>query len=84
MTIPTLVLVGGHDDTAKADACRKMAAGEDDVGISRQKSERAPVQLIVYPDAPFAFDRQGLKTPAADQSSEALREFLQATMGSSQ
>lgn len=90
MTIPTLVLVGGRDDPAKADACRKMAAGEDDVGISRQKSEGAAVRLIVYPDAQFAFDLPGWKTPAqhpgpfnqsaTDQSSEALREFLHATM----
>lgn len=84
MTVPTLVLVGGRDDRARADACRKMAAGEDDIGISRQKSEAAPVRLIVYPEAPFAFDRPGLKTPAADQSSEALREFLDSTIGGGQ
>jgi dienelactone hydrolase len=74
-----------------------MAAGEDDVGISRQKGEGVPVRLIVYPDAYFAFDLAALKTPtrilghhlefnksAADQSSDALREFLNTTIGSRQ
>jgi dienelactone hydrolase len=97
MTVPTLVLIGGRDDRARADACRKMAAGEDDMGISRQKSDGAPVELIVYPDAPFAFGLPGLKTAsqhpgsqaafnqsAADQSSETLREFLHSIMGTGQ
>jgi dienelactone hydrolase len=42
MTIPTLILIGERDDWATADACRKMVAGEDDLGISRQKGEGAP------------------------------------------
>ena len=94
MTVPTLILIGERDDLATADACRKLAAGEDDMGISRQKGEGAPVKLIVYPDAYFAFDLPVLKSPtwyrgrhlefnkpAADQSSEALREFLRADIG---
>jgi dienelactone hydrolase len=97
MTVPTLILIGGRDDWASADACRKMAAGEDDTGISRQKGEGAPVRLVVYPDAYFGFDLPILKTPmqsrghraefnqsAADQSSEALREFLHSTIGGGQ
>lgn len=93
MTVPTLILIGERDDLATADACRKMAAGEDDIGISRQKGEGAPVRLIVYPDAYFAFDLPVLKSPtwyrghhlefnksAADQSSEALREFFHANV----
>lgn len=97
MTIPTLILIGGRDDWASADACRKMAAGEDDSGISRQKGQGAPVRLIVYPDAHFGFDMPILKTPAqyeghhlefnqsaAEQSSEALREFLHSTLGNGQ
>jgi len=92
MTIPTLVLVGERDDWATADACRKMAAGEDDVGISRQKGEGVPVRFIVYPGAHYGFDLPTLRTPTkylghhlelnksdADQSSEALREFLHST-----
>jgi dienelactone hydrolase len=94
MTVPTLILIGGRDDWASADACRKMAAGEDDAGISRQKGQGAPVRLIVYPDAYFGFDLPILKTPtqyhrhhlefnqsAAEQASEALREFLHSTIG---
>lgn len=87
MTVPTLVLIGERDDLA--DACRKMVAGEDDAGISRQKGEGAPVRLIVYSDAPHMFDVPFRETPlkyrrrhsefnqsATDQSSEALRDFL--------
>ena len=97
MTIPTLILIGERDDPGRADACRKMAAGEDDKGISRQKGEGAPIRLIVYPDAYFAFAVQTLQTStqylglrmefnksAADQSSEALREFLHSTIGGHQ
>jgi dienelactone hydrolase len=94
MTVPTLILIGGRDDWASADACRKMADGEDDAGISRQKGQGAPVRLIVYPEAYFGFDLPILKAPtqyrrhhlefnqaAADQSSDALREFLHSTIG---
>jgi dienelactone hydrolase len=93
MTVPTLILIGELDDWGTADACRKMVAGEDDIGISRQKGEGAAVRLIVYPDAYFAFDNPTLKTPtlflghhlefnkpAADQSSQALREFLNSNV----
>jgi dienelactone hydrolase len=85
MTVPTLILIGERDDWGTADACRKMVAGEDDAGISRQKGESAAVQLIVYPDAYFGFDVPSLKKPieflghhleynklAADQSAQAL------------
>ncbi len=94
MTVPTLILIGERDDLAGVDSCRKMVDGEDDFGISRQKGEGAPVRLITYPDAYFGFDLPGLKTAiwrrghrlefneaAAAQSSEALREFLDSTVG---
>ena len=93
MTVPTLILIGEHDDVGTADACRKMVAGEDDVGISRQKDEGATVRLIVYPDAHFGFDNPTLKKPitflghhleynepAAQQSGHALREFLNSVL----
>ncbi|MBR1196956.1 hypothetical protein JQ574_13215 [Bradyrhizobium sp. AUGA SZCCT0158] len=62
MTVPTLILIGERDDFAGVDACRKMAAGEDDIGISRQKGEGAPVRLITYPEAYFGFDLPALTT----------------------
>ena len=93
MTVPTLILIGEHDDLPTADACRKLVAGEDDMGISRQKGQGAPVRLVVYPDAYFAFDLPVLKSPtwyrghhmefnksAADRSSQALREFFRDTV----
>ena len=93
MTVPTLILIGEHDDLPTADACRKMVAGEDDMGISRQKGQGAPLRLVVYPDAYFAFDLPVLKSPtwyrgrhaefnksAADRSSQALRDFFRDTV----
>jgi dienelactone hydrolase len=95
MTVPTLILIGERDDWGTADACRKMVAGEDDVGISRQKHGDAEVQLIVYPDAYFGFDVPGLRKPvnllghhleynepAARQSAEALEKFLNSAISS--
>jgi dienelactone hydrolase len=74
-----------------------MAAGDDDMGIARRKGRGAEVRLIVYPDARHGFDVRPLQTPienrgrqfefnqiAADQSSEALHEFLNSTVGGRQ
>ena len=89
MTVPTLILIGERDDWGTANACRKMVAGEDDLGMSRQKGGGATVRFIVYPGAYSGFDNPTLETPmeflkhhleyneqAAHQSIEALREFL--------
>ncbi|WP_309142439.1 dienelactone hydrolase family protein [Bradyrhizobium sp. sGM-13] len=91
MTAPTLILIGELDDWTPAEECRNMVDGQDAWGISRQE-RGAPVKLIVYPGAYHAFDAPGPKNPieghhlefnqsATDQSSEALREFLGATIG---
>jgi dienelactone hydrolase len=91
MTMPTLVLIGDLDDWTPAEECRKMVDGRDTWGISRQERD-APVKLIVYPGAYHAFDAPGPKTPieghhlefnqaATDQASDALREFLDTTIG---
>jgi dienelactone hydrolase len=94
MTVPTLILIGERDDLNSADECRKLAAGRDGWGISRDKDQGAPIKLIVYPDAYHAFDAPSLKNPpkplgyhlefnqsAADQAAVALHEFLNATIG---
>ena len=94
MTVPTLVMVGELDDWTPAGDCRNLVEGRDDWGISRQKDEGVPIRLVVYPGAYHAFDAPNLKTPsrwlghrlefnqsAADQSVDALREFLYATIG---
>jgi dienelactone hydrolase len=93
MTIPTLILISERDDWTTADACRKLVAGESEPGNSRQKSDGAAIQLIVYPDAYHSFELSALQTPVTyfghhlefnklvtDQSREALHEFLGATM----
>ena len=94
VTVPTLILIGERDDLTSAKACRDLVDGRDEWGISRQPGEGAPIKLIVYPGAYHAFDGPDLKTPkelrghhfefnqlAADQSTAALHEFLDATIG---
>jgi len=94
MTVSTLILIGELDDWTPAGECRNMVDGRVDWGISRRKSEGAPIRLIVYPGAYHAFDAPGLQTPiqflghrlefnqaARDQSIEAVHEFLDATIG---
>lgn len=93
MMVPTLILIGELDDWATPEACRKLAEGSDDLGISR-KREGAAIQLVVYPNAYTAFDIPALQKPiqylghrlqynqtAAEQSIEALREFLHSNIG---
>jgi dienelactone hydrolase len=93
MTVPTLILIGEKDDWTPADACRKLANGEDDLSVSRPKGEGAPLKLKVLPDAYHGFDAPGEKPvsylghhleynkAATDQSSEMLREFLASNIG---
>jgi dienelactone hydrolase len=95
MTVPTLIVIGERDDWASADACRKLAAGEDDMGISRQKDAGAPIQLMILAEASHGFDLPAFQTPvqyqgghhlafnksAAEHSSEGLRKFLRSTIG---
>jgi len=94
MTVPTLILIGDRDDLNPADDCRNMAAGRDDLGVSREKNQGIPIKLIVYPDAYHAFDAPTPKDTrelfghhfefnqsATDQSIGALREFLDTTIG---
>jgi dienelactone hydrolase len=94
MTVPVLVLIGERDDWTLANECRNMVEGRDDYGISRRKGDGVPMRLIVYPDASHAFDASQLATPvqflghrlqfnqaAADQASDAMREFLGETLG---
>jgi dienelactone hydrolase len=94
MTVPTLILVGELDDWTPANECRNLAEGRDDYGISRQKGLGVPIELVVYPGAYHDFDIPGFATPvrflghhlefnqaARDQSIDALRNFLYATIG---
>jgi dienelactone hydrolase len=94
MTVPTLILIGERDDWASAQECRNMVDGRDDWGISRTRGQGVPVRLIVYPGAYHAFDASNLERPieflghhleynksAAEQASDALREFLGLHIG---
>jgi len=96
MAVPTLVIVGARDEPT-VDDCRKMAAGEDDMGISRQPGAGAPIQLVVLPGAYAGFDLplfqesvevRGLhieySKAATDEAKEVLRQFLQTIAGQAQ
>jgi dienelactone hydrolase len=90
MTAPSLIMIGESDDWTLADSCRKLANGEDELGMSREKGEGFPIRLIVYPNAYHGFDLPNLEVPvdyfghhleynraATAQAGEALRYFLQ-------
>ena len=46
--MPTLILVGDHDDWTRASWCQEMMARRDGQG--------SPVELTVYPGATYAFN----------------------------
>lgn len=90
MTVSTLVVVGALD-ARKLDACRKMAQGEDDIGISRRNGDGVPIQFAALPDAYSGFDLPAFQKPvdvrgvhlefsrsATEQSRKILRNFLQS------
>jgi dienelactone hydrolase len=95
-TAPALILIGERDEFTQG--CRDVAEGRSgDFGMSRSPGEGAGVRLVVYPDAYQGFDVPAFKTPveypghhlefnqsATDQSMDALREFLHATIGGRQ
>ena len=94
MTVPTLILIGELDDWTPAEECRNLAEGRDDWGISREKGKGYPIEITVYPGAYHDFDVPSLATPvkilghhlefneeARDRSIEALRKFLDTTIG---
>lgn len=96
MEVPTLVMVGARDERT-LDACRRMAAGEDDMGISRQPDAGAPIQLIVVPGAYAGFDLPAFQEPvtvlglhleyskaATDEAKEVLRQFFQTIAAQTQ
>ena len=89
MTAATLIIAGARDPVL--EACRKMAEGKDDMGISRQPGAGVPIELAVMPDAYAGFDLPEFKKPvdiqgyhieysqsATDQAKEKLRQFLQS------
>jgi dienelactone hydrolase len=94
MTVPTLIMVGERDDWTPAGECRSLAEGRDDWGISREKGKGIPIEITIYPGAYHDFDVPRFRVPktflghhlefneaARDQSVEAVRQFLHATIG---
>jgi len=92
LTAPALVLIGEQDDWSSADACRKLAAHETDIGITRKPVAGESVDLVVYPNATHGFDldrpphrylgHSMRYDPAATNDAEAkVHAFLRATLG---
>jgi dienelactone hydrolase len=92
MTVATLIIAGARDPAL--EACRNLAEGKDDMGISRQPGAGAPIELAVMADAYAGFDLPEFKEPAevyghhieysqsaTDQAKETLRKFLQSMIG---
>ena len=90
VTAPALILIGEKDDWTPADDCRRLVEGKDGFGMSREKGDGPPIRLIVYPGAYHSFDRPDIQPirylghqlaydrSAADQASDALRDFLRS------
>src|SRR5262249_39261537 len=89
MTAPTLIIAGARDPFL--DACRNLAEGKDDMGISRQAGAGEPIKLAIMADAYSSFDLPAFRKPvdvqgvhieysqsATDQAKETLRQFLQS------
>jgi dienelactone hydrolase len=94
MTVPTLILVGELDDWAPADECRNLAEGRDDWGISREKGQGIPIEIVVYPGAHHDFDVPKFAAPvkafghhlefneaARNRAIDDVSKFLHATLG---
>jgi len=94
MTVPTLILIGELDEWSRAIEGRNLVDGRDDLGISRNKGKGITISLVVFPNAYHGFDSPALRTPAqylgyclefnraaTDQSIDAVRKFLDATIG---
>jgi dienelactone hydrolase len=90
MAMATLVIVGALDKVT-SEACRKMARGEDDIGISRRNGDGIPVKFAALPDAHSGFDVPTFQQPveargfhfefsnsATEQSKVILRDFLRS------
>jgi dienelactone hydrolase len=96
LIVPGLIMIGDKDEWTPADACRKLANGEDDLGMSRQKDTRVPLTVMILAGAYHGFDIPAFERPfnffghrheynkaATDQSSEALRDFLASNVSRS-
>ena len=94
MTVPTLILIGELDDWTLGRGVPQSGGRPRRLGDIAPEGPRRSDQAVVYPGAYHAFDAPSLTTPmkflgiisnstkpATDQSIEALREFLDATIG---
>ena len=95
MTVPTLILIGELDDWTPARSAATLPKAATTGEYRAQKGEGIPIEIIVYPGAYHDFDvPQSPARPRScwaitsnstrrrrDQSIDALRKFLYATIG---
>jgi dienelactone hydrolase len=92
LTAPALVLVGEQDDWDLAHTCRKLAAHESDIGMTRGSATATPIDLVVYPEATHAFDMrrppfrdrghfEQYNEAAARDAAARVRGFLREVIG---
>jgi dienelactone hydrolase len=56
LTAPALILIGERADATLANTCRKLAAHENDIGITRNTASGTSIELVDYPEATPGFD----------------------------
>jgi dienelactone hydrolase len=91
-TTEAVLIIAGARDPA-LEACRNLAEGNDDMGISRHRGAGVPIELAVMAGAYSGFDLPEFEKPldvegyhieysqsATDQAKEKLRQFLQSMM----
>jgi dienelactone hydrolase len=92
LTAPALILIGERDDSILADACHKLAAHENDIGITRNTAAGTSIELVGYPEATPGFDvrspprrNQGLfeqyDEAASRDAARRVRVFLDRELG---
>lgn len=92
MMAATLIIAGARDSAT--EACRNLAEGKDDMGISRQRGAGARIRLAIMADAHAGFDLSMFQKPvdvqgyhleysqsATEEAKETLRQFLQSMVG---
>jgi dienelactone hydrolase len=56
LVAPAMIPIGDQDHWSLPDGCRRPAAHNTDIGITRKPGTGAPMDLLVYPNATHAFD----------------------------
>ena len=89
---PALILIGERNASIVANTCRRLAAHESDIGITRDTTSGTSIELVGYPEATTGFDvrspprrTQGLfeqyDEAASRDAAARVRIFLDRELG---